>query len=52
MGFVLAILALIFEVFHWLSTRDDSLLFYALVLVTVAILIGPAISFVASRRTP
>lgn len=52
MGFILAIVALFFEVYHWLSTRDDSLLFYALVLVTVAILIGPAIAYVQSRRSP
>jgi hypothetical protein len=51
MGFVLALLAFIFEVFHWLSTRDSDLLFYALVLVTVAILIGPALSFVQGRRS-
>lgn len=50
MGFVLAIVALIFEIFHWLETRDSNILFYALVLITVAILIGPTISFVQSRR--
>lgn len=49
MGFVLAIVALFFELFHWLQTKDDSILFYALVLVTVALLIGPAISFVQTR---
>ena len=50
MGFIFALVALIFEIFHWLSTRDSDLLFYALVLVTVAILIGPAVAFAQSRR--
>lgn len=50
-GFLLALFAFIIEVIHWVSTRDSDILFYALVLTTLAILVGPAVSFVQSRGT-
>lgn len=37
---LLALVALVLEIIHWATTRDSSLSFYALVLVTLAVLVG------------
>lgn len=40
LGSLLAVVALVLEIVHWATTRDASLAFYALVLVTLAVLLG------------
>jgi hypothetical protein len=40
MGFLLALVALILEIVYWAQSHDLSLPFVALVLVTLAILVG------------
>lgn len=49
-GLVIAAIALLLEIIHWLNTKDSSLSFYALVLVTLAILIPVAVPYVQGRR--
>jgi hypothetical protein len=50
LGAVFALIALILEIVHWTSTRDASLLFYALVLTTLAILVPFAWGYIPARR--
>lgn len=45
-GVVLALLALVLEIIHWATTRDASLGFYALVALTLAVLLEGAIPLV------
>ena len=40
MGLILALIALLLEVVYWAITRDVSLIFSALVLVTLAVILG------------
>lgn len=40
LGVILAVVALVLEIIHWAVTRDSALSFYALVLVTLAVLVG------------
>jgi hypothetical protein len=40
MGFVLALIALVLEVIYWAISRESGLWFFALVLVTLAVLLG------------
>ncbi|MBJ7601426.1 hypothetical protein [Candidatus Nephthysia bennettiae] len=49
-GLVIAAVALVLEIIHWVNTKDSSLSFYALVLVTLAILIPVAVPYAQRRR--
>jgi hypothetical protein len=49
-GLVIAVIALVLEIIHWANTKDSSLSFYALVLVTLAILIPGAVPYAQRRR--
>jgi hypothetical protein len=49
-GALLALVALVLEIIHWATTRDASLLFYALVLTTVAVLVEWGYPHVAALR--
>jgi hypothetical protein len=51
---LLALVALILEIIHWATTRDASLLFYALVALTLAVLVGGwvTVALPAVRRVP
>lgn len=44
-GSLLALVALVLEVIHWATTKDASLSFYALVLVTLALLAPGAVAY-------
>jgi hypothetical protein len=49
-GLIIAVIALVLEIIHWVNTKDSSLSFYALVLVTLAILVPVAVPYVQQRR--
>lgn len=40
MGSILALIALVLEIIFWAITRESGLWFFALVLVTLAVLLG------------
>lgn len=40
MGAILALIALVLEIIFWATTREAGLWFYALVLLTLAVLVG------------
>lgn len=50
MGGVLALIALVLEVIHWATTKDASLSFYALVLITLALVVPVGMTFYNSHR--
>lgn len=51
LGLIFAVIALILEIIHWATTKDSSLLFYALVLLTLGMLLG-GIAIPAVVRRP
>jgi hypothetical protein len=52
MASILALIALVLEVIFWAITRETGLWFFALVLVTLALILGGSWPPVFFKRTP